>query len=110
MKLREHLTGLPPFLRRLFWVYYVFIGLVLIGFGTLTFCFASQMASGEPVARALCLVMAGFWLVRLIAAVFIFDVRPYLTNWFYRVGYQATNCVFIFLLVVYAWTAWKGGT
>ena len=35
VKLREHLTPLPQFIRRLFWVYYSFIGLMLIGFGTL---------------------------------------------------------------------------
>ena len=43
-----------------------------------------------------------FWSVRLVAAGFIFDVRPYLTNWLYRLGYQATNCVFIYLVFVYA--------
>jgi hypothetical protein len=37
------------------------------------------------------------------------DVRPYLTNWFYRAGYQATNLVFTYLVAVYAWAAWKGG-
>jgi hypothetical protein len=50
-----------------------------------------------------------FWLVRLLAAAVVFDVRPYLTNWFYRLGYAALNAVFLYLLFVYAITAWKGG-
>jgi hypothetical protein len=107
--LSQHLKPLPEFIRRLFWVYYTFIGLLLASFGTITFLFAENMAAGEPMARAICILLAGFWSVRLVAAAFVFDVRPYLTNWFYRVGYQATNVAFIYLLVIYVWTAWKGG-
>ena len=109
VKLREHLKPLPEFIRRLFWVYYCFIGLMLIGFGTLTFLFAHEMASGQPVARALCVLFALFWTVRLVVAGFVFDVRPYLTHWFYRLGYRATNLVFVYLVAIYAWTAWRGG-
>ena len=43
------------------------------------------------------------------ALVAIFDVRPYLTNWFLRLGDQATNVVFLYLVLVYALAAWKGG-
>jgi len=110
VSLRSHLATLPVFIRRLFLVYYLFIGLILFGFGTLTFLFAGQMAAGEPVARALCILLVAFWSLRLIAMAFIFDVRPYLTNWFYRLGYQAINLIFVYLLVVYAFTAWKGGS
>ena len=109
VKLAEHLKPLLPFIRNLVWVYYTFIALMLVSFGTLTFLFANQMAAGEPVARALCILMAVFWTMRLIAAVFFFDVRPYLTNWFYMVGYQATNIVFLYLVAIYIWAAWKGG-
>ena len=109
VKLREHLATLPPFIRRLFFVYFSFIGLVLVGFGTLTFFFAPAMAAGEPLARSLCILLTAFWTLRLIAMGFIFDVRPYLTNWFYRLGYQATNLVFVYLVAVYALAVWKGG-
>jgi hypothetical protein len=109
VKLREHLKPLPEFIRRLFWVYYAFIGTMLIGFGTLTFLFAPEMAAGQPMARALCVLLTVFWSIRLLVAAFVFDVRPYLTNWFYRLGHLATNAVFIYLVAIYAWTAWKGG-
>src|SRR6266436_2130622 len=108
VNLRGHIATLPPFLRQLFLVYFSFIALMLVGFGLLTFLFAHAMAAGEPTARALCVLMAVFWSIRLIVATFIFDVRPYLTNWFYRIGYQATNLVFLYLVAVYAVTAWKG--
>ena len=107
--LRAHLATLPQFIRRLFLVYFTFLGLVLVGFGCLTFFFADAMAAGEPLARGLCLLLVAFWTLRLIVAAFVFDVRPYLTNWFYRLGYQATNLVFVYLVAVYALALWKGG-
>ena len=107
--LGKHLAPLPPFIRHLFYTYFSFIALMLVAFGVLTFVFANNIAAGEPAARGLCLLMLGFWLVRLFVAAFVFDVRPYLTNGFLRLGYQATNLVFVYLVIVYAFAAWKGG-
>ena len=109
VNLAEHLASLPIFIRRLFMVYFSFIGLVLAGFGCLTYLFATSIAAGEPIARALCILLTVFWAVRLVVAAFIFDVRPYLTHWFYRVGYWGLNCVFVYLLAVYVLAVWKGG-
>jgi hypothetical protein len=72
--------------------------MILAAFGLLTFFFAGAIAAGEPVARSLCLLMLAFWTVRLFVAAFVFDVRPYLKNWFLRLGYQATNVVFLYLV------------
>ena len=109
VNLRTHLALLPAFIRRLFWVYYSFIGLCLVSFGCLTFTLAGTLAGGSVLARALCVFFALFWTLRLIAATFIFDLRPYLTNGYRRLGYHATNIVFIYLPVVYSLAAWKGG-
>lgn len=109
VNLRANIAGLPPFIQRLFWVYYAFIGLCLISFGLITVAFAGTLAAGGGLARAVCAFLAAFWTVRLIAATFIFDMRPYLTNSFRRVGYHAMNVVFIYLPIVYAWAALKGG-
>jgi hypothetical protein len=110
VNLRGHIATLPPFLRQLFLVYFSFIALMLVGFGSLTFLFAHAMAAGEPIARALCIMMTLFWSARLFVAGFVFDVRPYLVNWFYRLGHQSTNAAFVYLVAVYALAAWKGGT
>jgi hypothetical protein len=107
--LGQHLALVPPFIRRLFYVYFSFIGMMLIGFAVLTFVFAPSMANGEPLARAVCVLLALFWTIRLLVAAFVFDVRPYLKNWFYRAGYWALNGTFIYLIAVYALAAWKGG-
>jgi hypothetical protein len=109
VNMRLHLAVLPPFIRQLFWVYYSFIGLCLVSFGVISVTFAGTLAAGGNLARALCAFLAVFWIFRLIAGTFIFDMRPYLTNFYRRLGYQAINIVFAYLPIVYAWAAWKGG-
>lgn len=107
--LRDNLAGLPQFIRRLFWVYYSFIGLCLVGFGVITFTQADSLASGTVLARAVCVFLAAFWMLRLVAAAFVFDLTPYLTNRWRRLGYYATNVAFAFLPLIYAAAAFKGG-
>ena len=109
VNLRTHLAVLPPLIRQLYWVYYSFIGLCLVSFGIITVVFAGALASGSDLARAMCAFLAAFWTLRLIVAAFVFDVRPYLANWFWRFGYQATNVVFVYLPIVYVVAACKKG-
>jgi hypothetical protein len=105
VRLKEHLAPLPIFIRRLFWVYYTFIGFVLLSFGALTWGLAAPMAAGELPARGLTLMMATFWIIRLAVGAFVLDEKPYLTSWFYRLGFYALNFVFIYLAVIYTCTA-----
>jgi hypothetical protein len=107
--LREHLRALPKFIRQLFWVYYVFIGLCLVSFGLGTFLLADELASGTPLARRVCGFLAVFWTVRFVVGTFVFDLRPYLTNRWRRIGLTAANLVFIGLPIIYGWVALKGG-
>jgi hypothetical protein len=109
VNLADHLRPLPPFIRRLFWVYYAFIGLCLLSFGVGTFAFAHELASGTPLARALCGFLALFWTMRWFAGAFLFDLSPYLTSAWRRAGLLAANLVFAILPPIYAWAAWKGG-
>jgi hypothetical protein len=105
VRMRAHLAPLPPFIRQLFWVYYSFIALCLVSFSVITIVFAGTLASGGPLARALCVFFAMFWTLRLIAATFVFDMQPYLTNGYRRLGYHATNIVFAYLPIVYVLAA-----
>jgi hypothetical protein len=98
---RKNLAVLHPFLRKLFWVYGVFIVMVIMAFATLTFCHADAMALREPVARSLCAFITIFWGARLIVQFAIFDARPFLTNWIYQTGYHALTVIFAFLVLVY---------
>ena len=102
---RTNLVGLNPFLRKLFWVYGIFIVLVIIGFATLTLRHVDAMAAGEPLARSLCLFIAIFWAVRLVVQIAVFDARPFLTTWFYKLGYHTLTLTFACLLTIYSWAA-----
>ena len=62
---RRHLAQLPALLRQLFWVYGSFIVLVIISFGTISLTHSGALASGEPLARAVCAMIAIFWSARL---------------------------------------------
>lgn len=110
VNMRAHLATLPPFIRQLFWVYYSFIGLCLVSFALITVTFAGTLAAGSDLARALCIFFAVFWTLRLIVGTFVFDMRPYMTNLYWRLGYYAINIVFAYLPIAYALAAWKGGT
>lgn len=102
---RDNLATLHPFLRRLFWVYGVFIVMVIIAFATLTFIHAGAMAAGEPVARSLCAFIAIFWAARLFVQFFVFEARPFLINWFYASGYHALTVIFVVLVLIYGCAA-----
>jgi len=103
--IRAHLAKMPPFIRQLFWVYYLFIGLCLAGFSVITIVFADALAAGGTLARALCAFFAAFWTLRLAAAMWVFDMEPYLTSGTRRVAYRMLNVAFIYLPVVYALAA-----
>ena len=100
----SEVDAMSPFARTLFRVYYAFIGLCLFSFGIGTWIFAIDLASGTPLARAICGFLAAFWTLRWIAALFL-DVRPYLTSAWWRAGYTATSVVFSLLPVIYGWGA-----
>lgn len=103
--LPEHTRTLPTFIRQLIWVYYTFLALCLICFGLGTFFLADELASGAPLARAVCGFLAVFWFVRFIVGTFVFDLRPYLTSTWRRIGLFAANLVFTTLPFVYGWAA-----
>ena len=98
---------MSPFAQGLFRTYYAFIGLCLVSFGAGSWIFAAELASGSTLARAVCGFLAFFWTLRLVAAIWILDVKPYLTDNWRKVGYQLTNVVFGSLPFLYAWLAWR---
>ena len=98
----EKLDGL---FRQLVWVHGVFIVFVIVGFGLLSITCAADLASGTPLARAVCLFVALFWGARLIVQIFVFDAKPYLKTRFLKVGYHGLTVVFMYHTVVYGLVA-----
>ena len=102
---RTNLAPLPPFLRRLFWVYGCFIVLVIISFGTLTLLHANELASGAVLPRSVCAMIAIFWLARLGVQFFVFDARPFLTTTVLQLGYHGLTFLFTALVLIYGYAA-----
>jgi hypothetical protein len=102
---RHGLAPLHPFLRRLFWVYGVFITMVIAGFGVLALRHAPEMAAGDPAARSLCAFIAIFWGARLFVQFFVFDAKPFLTRWWVTAGYHSLTLAFIYLTGAFAYAA-----
>lgn len=102
---RANLATLHPFLRRLFWVYGSFIVLVIVSFGALTLFHADELASGASLSRAVCAIIAIFWLARLGVQFFVFDARAFLTTTFLRVGYHGLTLLFAALVLIYGCAA-----
>jgi hypothetical protein len=98
---RANLAALHPFLRRLFWVYGSFIVLVIVSFGTLTLFHANELASSAAFPRAVCAIIAIFWLARLAVQFFVFDAKPFLTTTFLRIGYHGLTLLFAALVFIY---------
>jgi hypothetical protein len=107
---KVELASLHPFLRRLFWVYGVFIVLTVIGFGTISLLCATELANGTQLARSFCGFVAVFWLARLAVQFFVFDARPFLTHWFFKAGYQGLTVLFFALVAIYAWVSLRSVT
>ena len=102
---KGELAKLIPFLRTLFWVYGAFIVLTIIAFGLLSVLHFRELAAGDSLARSVCAVIAIFWGVRLVVALFVFDASEFLTTWYFKVGYHLLTVTFIYQTVAYGYCA-----
>jgi hypothetical protein len=73
LRVRERLAGVPPFVRQIFYVHWVYIVIVLGMFAALCFRFAADLAGGSELGRFLSGFMAGFWLLRIVLQIFYYD-------------------------------------
>jgi len=99
---KSSLAKLDPLSRQLIWVHGAFIVLVIIGFGLLSVALPAELASGTPLARAMCVFIAIFWASRLAVQFFVFDAKPFLKNAFLKIGYHGLTLVFLYHAVVYS--------
>jgi hypothetical protein len=102
---RRELTKLAPLSRQLIWVHGAFIVLVIIGFGAISLALPASLASGTPLARALCLFIALFWAARLVVQFFLFDAKPFLRSTFLKLGYHTLTAIFLFNTLAYSLAA-----
>jgi len=75
LKVREHLNGVPRFVRQIFYVHWVYIVIVLGLFAALCFGFAADLAGASALGRFLSGFLAAFWLLRIVLQIFYYDPK-----------------------------------
>ena len=99
---KRNLAGLHALTRHIIWTHGAFVLMTIIGFGTISLACSHTLASGTPLARAVCGFIAVFWASRLMVGAFVFDAKPHLANATLKVCYSALNCVFVYFVICYS--------
>ncbi len=97
---RTVLADLPPLYRQLVWCYGGYIVLSITALGLICITKSAELATGNSLARAVCLYGAVFWGVRLSLQP-VFAAQPFLTTWWLRAGYHALTLWFAGFVAVY---------
>lgn len=105
LRFSDELPKLNPLLRHWVLVAGGYIVFNIVAFGLISLLMSESLASGSPLARAVCAYIALFWLARLLIQLFVFDARPYLRNLFLKIGYHGLTVVFTWHVVVFGWAA-----
>ena len=98
---RRNLAPLCALTRHIIWTHGAFVLLTIIAFGVVSIACAPLLASGEPLARAVCGFIAAFWLFRLFVGFFLFDATPHLSSLPLKLGYHGLTACFAFFVVTY---------
>jgi hypothetical protein len=109
MNWRTELASLSRLHRQMYWVYGGYVVLSIVAFALLSLLNSTELASGGPLARGVCLYIAVFWGVRL-ALQGVFDVKPHLTTWWLKLGYVILSLLFASFTMIYGWSAWGAST
>jgi hypothetical protein len=110
---KHELAPLSPALRRLVWVYGVFLVLANVGFGAISLLHPDVLASGAPLARSFCAFVALYWVARLAVGLFVFRPAELLARApsprVARLGYHGLNATFVYFVAVYGSCALGAG-
>lgn len=100
----KNLAALPPVHRRFALAQNASIGATIAVLGLFSLCFAPELISGQPLARALCAATGLFWAGRLAVLPWL-GVRPSLTTPILRVGYALLLIQCAFYAAAYGYLA-----
>jgi hypothetical protein len=102
---RRNLKSLDALTRHIIWTHGAFVLLTIVAFGAVSLLFAAPLASGEPLARAVCGFIALFWAFRLLIGFTLFDARPFATTLPLKLGYHGLSVVFAYFALTYGLAA-----
>lgn len=101
-------AALPKLHRQMCWVYGGYVVLAIVANGLISLLNADELASGGGLARGFCGYVALFWGLRL-ALQAVFDVKPFLTTWWLKLGYHTLTALFAAFTAIYGWAAVRPG-
>ena len=104
LRWRTELAALPRLHRQMHWVYGGYVALAMVAFGGLSIFTARELSSGSALSRGLCAYMALFWAIKLACQAF-FDMTPYWTRPWMKMGDAALTAAFASLTAIYGWAA-----
>ena len=102
MEYSNALATLKPMVRKLVWVYGVYIAGTILFLGLLSIIYPSELLGGGVMKFILAFYLA-FWGVRLYLQVFVYDMKDHLREWWMRLGYNMLTLAFAYLTGVYAY-------
>lgn len=112
LRWREDLAKLTPFNRKLFRVYYFFIGATIVAFGVLTFALHDAMLAGDREALFLAGFIGAWWIARIAIDAFVFDHADWPKGRVFVIGHALLTATFIALAFSYVslvvWHLMKG--
>ena len=98
---RKNLGVLDPLTRHIIWTHGAFVLMAIVAFGVISLALPRTLASGQPLARAVCGFIATFWALRLFIGFFLFDAKPHLTRPALKLGYHGMTVVFTYFVICY---------
>lgn len=75
LQVRKHLSGVPHFLRQIFYVHWLYIVIIVALFSVLSFAFAAELTGTTRLGTFLSASMALFWLLRMALQWFYYDAE-----------------------------------
>jgi alginate O-acetyltransferase complex protein AlgI len=102
---RKNLAPLCALTREIVWTHALFVLMTIVAFGLVSLALPTTLASGSPLARAVCGFIALFWGIRLIIQFVLFDARPHMTKPLLKLGYHGLTLCFAYFTLTYALAA-----
>jgi hypothetical protein len=100
MEYSHVMVSLKPMMRKLIWVYGVYVAGTILFMGLLSVLFPARLLDGG-VMKFILLFYVIFWGGRLYLQIFVYEMKEFLTEWWMRAGYNMLTLSFIFLTTVY---------
>jgi hypothetical protein len=73
LKWRQHLKGLQPLLRQMFWTYAAYILVINFSFGIISIMATGELLNKSILAKSITFFIAAYWLARIGIQFFYFD-------------------------------------